>query len=809
MSNLKFAFRQLFKSPTFTAVAVLTLAMGIGATTSLFSVIYGVLISPYPYAKPGEIWVPGLRTAGSDQRMRPYLQTEYLEMAKLPVFSQVMATRPGMMLLGGDFAPESVRVVELTANAFNFLNVRPVFGRTIQPSDIRSTGEAEPVAVLSFGRWHKLFGSDTNILGKTLRLNEQLYTIIGVMPPRFGWWTDDGLWVPMAIDSRVGRGVFPIARLSPGVAAPAAREQLHAMQLGFAKNNPNDFPKEEFTTALTNYLDMTVASGSMKQTLQVLFAAVAFLLLIACANVANLQLARATSRAREMAIRLSIGASRRQLMLQLLTESVLVSLLGGVLGLLLAFWITNLIVALLPGDMVPNESRIQVNSYVMAFCAATSVLTGILFGLAPALHLSRPVIVDSLKDEARASTATLGRRTRSLLVIAEIALAMILLIGAGLAVRSFRSLQTIDLGFRPEKVMNIDVTLPPTKYASWSARNQFAQELLDRARGLPGVEVATMGFGGLPFGAPDLACSIEGQTDTQHRRIGLQAVGADYLATLRIPIRRGHMLTEDDVKQSSQFAVINETAAKLWTGGQDPIGRRLRLDDLEQPPPNLFTPTNFSPWFTIVGIIADTRNDDLTSRTQPAVLIPFTLLAPPSRTLTIRAHGDPLALVNGLRNQMKRIDPALPVGTPRTYDEILTNAQAHPRFVSVLFSFFGTIGLLLALVGIYSVLSFAVAQRTREIGVRIALGAQRGDVLRLIIRNGAILVGTGIILGLGAGFGAARFLASEVDLFQVTSTDPISYIGVTLLLSAVAALACFVPANRASKVDPMVALRHE
>src|SRR6266536_4479035 len=363
MNDLKFAFRQLLKNPGFTAVAVLTLALGTGATTALFSVIYGVLISPYPYAKPEQIWTPGLRTGDSDQRMRPYLLGEYLEMAKLPVFSEVMATGPEDVLLTGEFAPESIQGIRISGNASRFLAVPPLFGRTIQPSDIRPSGEPEPVTVLSFRRWQRLFGSDTNVLGKTLRLDDQPHTIIGVMPPRFGWWTDDGVWLPLGIDSRDQHGVFPILRLRLGASPSVAQQQWHGLQLELAKANPAGFPKGEFTSRLTNYLDITAASGEMQRSLRLLFGAVAFLLLIACANVANLQLARATSRIREMTIRLSIGAGRGQLVRQLLTESVLLSLAGGLLGLLFAVWITRLMVALMPSFYVPNEARIEINGY--------------------------------------------------------------------------------------------------------------------------------------------------------------------------------------------------------------------------------------------------------------------------------------------------------------------------------------------------------------------------------------------------------------------------------------------------------------
>ena len=810
MNDLKFAFRQLLKNPGFTAVGVLTLALGIGATTALFSVVYGVLISPYPYARPGEIWTPGLRSPNANQRMRPYRLSEYLEMARLPAFSDVMATGPGSVLLTGEFAPESIRGVRVSGNAFQFLGVPPLFGRTIQPSDIRSTGEPELVTVLSFRRWQKLFGNDANILGRTLRLDDQPHTIIGVMPPRFGWWTDDGIWLPMGIDSRDQRGVFPIVRLKSGVSSAVAQQQLHALQLELAKMNPSGFPKDEFTTSLTNYLDITAASGEMQRSLRLLFGAVGFLLLIACANVANLQLARATSRSREMAIRLSIGAGRGQLVRQLLTESVLVALLGGLFGLVFAFWITHLMVALMPSFYVPNEARIEVNDYVLFFCAIVSTLTGILFGLAPALQASRPNLVEALKVEGRGSRVSAAGRTRALLVITEVALALVLLVSAGLTIRSFVALQRVDLGFRPERVMTVGLPLPPKRYATWQQRNHFAQELLARVKHLPGVQAATIGNGGLPFGGPQSTFAIEGQTDAETRQIVLQLVSADYLGTVGVPLRQGRMLTEQEINGSQSVAVINEVASKLWPAGENPVGRRLRLDLLDKPGnAAVLTPTNASPYVTIVGVVGNTRNDDLRNDPQPAVLLPYTLLAPPGRTLAVRTQGDPKSLMNALRTQVREMDREQPISGPTTFEEEVGFRTAQPRFIMALFSLFGTLGLALAMAGIYSVLSYLVSQRTREIGVRMALGARRGDVLGLIFRTGGRLVGMGIVIGILASLGAARLVRSQLDLFQVTTADPAAFSGVIALLSAVALVACYLPASRATKVDPMEALRYE
>ncbi|MCI0539211.1 MAG: ADOP family duplicated permease [Verrucomicrobiales bacterium] len=580
--------------------------------------------------------------------------------------------------------------------------------------------------------------------------------------------------------------------------------------LELAKVNPAGFPRGEFTAPLTNYLDITAASGEMQRSLRLLFGAVGFLLLIACANVANLQLARATSRAREMAIRLAIGAGRGQLVRQLLTESVLVSLVGGLLGLLFAFWITNLMVALMPSFFVPNEARIEVNDRVLLFCVTVSALTGILFGLAPALQLSRPDLVDALKDEGRGSSASAGGRTRALLVVVEVALSVVLLVSAGLTIRSFTALLKVNLGFRPEHVMAVELPLPPKRYVSRDQRNRFARELLDRVKILPGVQAATIGNGGLPFRGPQSAFTIEGQPNPETRRIMLHLVSADYLRTLSIPLQQGRMLTEREIDGSESVAVINDAAAKLWPAGENPIGRRLKLDELARPGwSQLLAPTNASPFVMIVGVIGNTRNDTLRNDPQPAVLVPYTLLAPPQRTLAVRTEGDPKSLMNALKMQVREMDKEQPIVGPTTFEEVLGTRTAQPRFIMALFSLFAGLGLALAIAGIYSVLSYLVSKRTREIGVRMALGARQVDVLYLILGLGGKLVGMGLVIGIVASFGTARLLGSQVQLFQVKTVDPISFLGVLVLLSAVAVAACFIPARRATKVDPMEALRCE
>ncbi len=809
MQDVRFGLRMLAKNPGFSAVAVLTLGLGIGATTAIFSAVYGVLISPYPYARPGEIWAPGVQSAQGRQVMRTYRRDEFEAIAALPEIWEAMGTTPGSVLLTGDFAPEALTAPQITLNTFQFIEVAPVLGRTFGPADVAAGGEPEPVTVISHKLWQHLFGGDRGAIGQKLRLDEQLYTIIGVMPPRFGWWTSDGLWLPLVNKPGDPGRIFPIARLKPGVNPSVARQHLHALQLELAKTDPAGFPKEKFESTLTNYLDMTVASGEMQRTLRALFGAVAFLLFIACANVANLQLARATARTREMAIRLSIGAGRGRLVRQLLTESVLLSVIGGALGLLFASTLTRLMVRLMPGFYVPNEARIEINGYVLFFSIVVSMLTGIAFGLVPALQSSRPNLTEALKDEGRGQSPSHGGRLRASLVVAEVALSVVLLVSAALTVRSFLALQRIDPGFRAEHVITVDFTLPSTRYATLDQRNQFSQELLERAHHLPGVQAAEVGNGGLPFGGPESPYSINGQPGSESQPIIVNLVAEDYLKTLGVRLLRGRMLDQDDIMRPDRFAVINEAAAKLWPAGEDPIGRQLRLDIMKGSSGSVLFPSNSSPDFTVIGVCADTRNDGLTSKPRPGVLVPYTLVGPPDRTLAIRTDASPTAMMNAIREQVRSMDPQLPLRNLRTFEDAMRDQTVQPRFTMALFSLFAAFGLALATAGIYSVLSYLVSQRTREIGVRMALGAQRSDVLGLILKDGGRLALLGILIGTLGSLAAARLLASQIELFGVAATDLVSFLGVVLLLGLVCAVACWLPARRATKVDPMTALRYE
>jgi putative ABC transport system permease protein len=808
MQDLKYALRSFRRSPGFVAVAMLSLALGIGATTSLFSAVYGVLIAPYPYAKPGEIWAPAVTNANDPpDGWHVYTRREMLEIQKLPVFSAVMATEPELRLLTGNLSPENETTVQVTGGSFNFLGVQPLLGRTIQPYDIGPGGDPAPVAVASYGFWQRMFGGQPNILGAKIVLDDVPHTIIGVMPPRFGWYTQDGVWVPLSMDLKDGRGLNVIMRLASGVTPAAASGVLQELNLRLAEQTPAHFPKGSFRSSLINYLDITVASGEMTTSLHMLLAAVGFLLLIACANVANLQLARTASRMREIAMRLSIGATRGRIVRQLLTESVLLSMLGGLAGVLFAIGLTKAVVALIPEFYVPGEARIAMNGWVLAFSFALTVCTGVLFGLVPALQCSRPNLTAVLSEGARGSgSSRSGGRMRGALVMAEVALSVILLAGASLAVRSFADLLRVKPGFQPERTMLVNVPLPPKHYKTIEQRNAFGEDLLHRVAALPGVQSAAIGNAGLTFGGPTSAYSLEGSPMDPRKRLKVVLMSADYARTLGIPLKVGRTPDEAEIARGAHLALINETAAKLWPAGTDPLGRVVSLDVLAGAGKALL-PAKPQTAVTVIGILGDTRNAGLRERTEPAIFVPFTLVAPATRTLAVRTAGEPTALLSGIRAAAGQIDRQVPIDRPLTLDELLGQQTAQPRFTMALLGCFAGLGLALAAAGIYSVISCDVTRKIHEIGVRVALGATRENIAAMVLGRSAKMVGIGLAAGLAGSLAAERIMRSEV--FGSATLDWISIGAVVLVLSGVALLASWWPARRAARMHPVEALRYE
>jgi len=809
--DVHFALRTFRRNSGFTLVALLSLMLGIGASIALFSVIYGVLIAPYPYQKPNQIWAPAV--LGPNDAVHGwhwYSQREMVEIEKLPAFSDVMATSVKTVMMTGGTNPENFYGVFLTGGAFNFLGVKPLLGRTIQPFDIGPGGEPAPVVVLTYGFWQRFFSGDPHAIGRTVMLDDLPRTIIGVMPPRFGWWTNEAFWLPLRTDLKSPDGVAVIMRLAPGVTQHAAEQQLNQLNLHFAAERPQDYPKGQLRTLLLNYMDITAASGDMSASLHLLLAAVGLLLLIACVNVANLQLARTTGRSREIAMRLAIGAGRNRLVRQLLTESVLLSVAGGILGVLFAFGATRLIVALIPPDYVPNEARISINGYVLLFSLGVSMLTGILFGLAPALRSSRPDLVETLKDGGGGATGSLrGRTLRSGLVVAEISLSVVLLAGASLAVRGFVQILHTDPGFQPERVMRLDVTLAPKLYPTWQQRNLLDRNLLAGIINLPGVESAELGNMGLPWSGWRSSFTIDGQPRLEGRKVAIALISSRYPQTLGIPLRRGREFTEAEIESGMRVALINQSLARLWPAGEDPVGRTMQIDDLTQPAtdPQVLAAPGLTSGITVVGIIGDTKNDGMANPALPAVYLPYTLYAPPQRELAVRTAADPLAMVNAVRMKIRDLDKDLAVGKPDKLDERLGEETQQPRFNMALFGGFALLGLALAAIGIYSVISYNVTQRVQEIGVRMALGARRSQILKLILLMVAKLASIGLAIGLCGSFLIERLVQFQV--FSKTSFGVVPLAAIMLLLAAVALLAAWLPALRAGNLDPVTALRHE
>lgn len=800
--DLRYAVRTLAKARGFTAVAALTLALGIGSTTAIFSVIYGVLLDPYPYAKSAEIWAPELRDPktgrGAGLRM-----TDYLEMCRLPATASAMATAYTTATLSGGINPELIQAPRVTGSAFEFLGVPPLLGRGLTPADIQPDGKPQPVTVISFRLWQRLFNGDPTVLGRTLVLNDEPHVIVGVMPPRFGWYTNSGLWLPLPTTD-LQMGVRTIVRFKPGVTKEVASAQLLDLLKAQARLAPGRFPGEGFNAWFNNYLHVTVASGQMQQSLLLLLGAVGFLLLIACTNVANLQLARGAGRSQEIAVRLALGASRARVGRQLLTESVLLAVTGGLIGVGIAHALVHVAVQLMPVNFVPNEARIALNGWVLLGSSLLAVLTGIVSGLFPAWQCTRPDLNKALKEGSQGADRYAGNRTRSALVVVQVALSLVLLVGASLMTMSFVRAVGIGESFHADRLLLLRVPLAEKRYTTYEQRLVFARDFTDRMRALPGVTLAGIG---VPPGVESRSgVEIPGQPKPAEG-LYLNFIGAEYPGLYGLALKSGRLFTAQDIERRERVALISESAAKLWADGESPLGRTINVDGLVGGGAANLPAPGAVKQVTIVGVIADFPTFGPLKPPPQTIFVPHTLRAAASRAFVLRTAVEPATLLNTVRGELRAMDQEQPMLNPVTFEELIEEDAAAPRFNMALFAVLAGMALALAAAGIYSVLAFAVAQRSREIGIRMALGAQRGDVQRLFLGRGAVLIGLGMLAGLALSVGLGRLVYHQIS--DVGSLDPISVLLATALLGGLAFLACLLPARRATKVDPLIALRSE
>jgi predicted permease len=801
--DVRYGVRMLLKNPGFTAIAVLALALGIGANSAIFSVVNTLLLRPLPYRNPGQlvvIWENATHLGFPKNTPSPANFLDWQKQATLLEGMAAFAERS--FNLTGVGEPERLDGRRVSANLFDLLGVKPVLGRNFVPEEDKP---GTKVALLNETLWRRRFGSDPGVIGRSLSLNGEPYTVVGVLPssvrlPAFGNWRDQ-VWVPLAFpaEEAAQRGnhfLEVIGRMKHGVTVSQARAEMETIAARLAQQYPEENTR---IGSVVNPLHEEIV-GNMKPALLILLGAVAFVLLIACANVANLLLARAAARHKEIALRLALGADRARLTKQLLVESVMLSILGAVVGLVFAYAGLRVLTRFIPPD-VAHAEMISIDGRVMGFTLIVAVVTGLIFGLAPASQAAHSNINDTLKEGGRDSGAgPRGKRLRSVLVIAEVAVSFILLIGAGLLINSFMHLRNLDPGFRADHLLALNVDLSETKYPDNPRRVAFFDEVVRRVQALPGVRSVAVA-GNLPFtyNGDSMPIGVEGVPDPppdQHPDVIFRAVGPGYFSTMGIPLVRGRDFNDQDSLDANLTVVVSEKTAKYYWPNADPVGKRIKNG----------TTTSESPWRTVVGVVKDVRQNDFVA--EPKMQMYFTyrqLRSLMPNALIVRTALDPLSLATPVRNAIWAVDKDQTVANIDSMEHIVAGAVARQRFSMLLIAIFAAVALVLAAVGIYGVMSYSVAQQTREIGIRMALGAQRSDVLKMTVKQGLRLVGFGLGIGLVAAFILTRVMATL--LFGISATDPLTFISISLVLLAVAILASYIPALRATRVDPMIALR--
>ena len=803
--DVGYGVRTLSRTRGFTITAMLTLALGISAVTVIYSVLRNVVLDPFPYSRSDRLVNVVLRDSSDRQVRGPYFPAEeflfYQQQAT--AFEDVVGTGRDSMLWQGGNGPERLDVVWMTPNGFDFLGVKPMLGRVFDASD--AAPDAPRVAVMCHRIWLRSFAGDAGVLGRTLVLDGTAWTIIGVMPPRFEWNIAD-LWVPAemnpADDPQTPRGTRAFqAHLRPGVSAKEAETQLNVIGARRARDYPNQYPPQ-YRSQVIKVIDWVVRD--FRAVLYTLFGAVSLLLVIACCNVANMLLARATIRERELAIRAAIGASRSRIVRQLLVESALLAAGGLIAGALMAYGGIHALAQLLPpGQGVSWETEIRLDRPVLLFAVIVAAASTFGFGLFPALQSVRRDIAAGTNVAGRTTAGRRQTRMRSGLVVAQVALSIVLLLGAGLLMRTFVKLVGVDLGFDPKHVLVAGLAFPPRQNMTADEQRQIYRQIVDRAAAVPGVRSVAVSNGFPPFGAMTSALEIPGIALPPTSETNVRFCSEGLLETLGIPILKGRGFSALDVEQAHRVAVINETFARRYFGSEDPLGRVVRVSRLA----TLSRPIE-DPTFQVVGIMRAVVNQGPREQPVPEVLLPFSVRLPSGYGLIVRTADDPMRAVIPLRREIQVVDPQVALGNPLTLERLIQmNFYARASFSLLVLGIFAVTGAVLVALGIYGVLAYTVSQQTREIAIRLALGGESGHVIRMIVRFGLRLVAAGLVIGLAISLATNRLLTTQ--LWNTSPNDPVTFGVVVLLIATIGTLACWVPARRAVRVQPMIALRHE
>jgi len=808
LQDLRYAFRQLIKLPGFTLTAVVSLALGIGATTAVFSVVYAILMDPYPYAAPDRMVHMRLMMPDGNLRYFGVTGTQWQELRKSPVVEDTFLEDDWNLTVTGSDVPEDVQAVYFSSNGFDFLGVPALLGRSLEPSDATDGQDPSPVAVLGYKFWRRHFHGDPAVVGKTMQLVRKNYTIVGVAAPRFTWGDGD-VYLPLKITQDQTRSYYAGVRLKPGITHAQADAALQPLISSFAAETPTHFPHNAQRIHVVG-----LNEDFLKQlggTLYLLFGAVALLLLIGCGNVSILLLARATGRQHEFALRAAIGASRVRIVRQLLTEALLLSLTGAAVGLVLAYKSLAVIVANLPEYSFPHEASIQINLPVLAFCVFAAVGTGVLFGLWPALQLSRPEVSQVMQSNTRKTTTDVkGRKVHSALIGAQIALTLLMLAGAGAAIEGFVHVAHRPLGYDPHNVMSVGIPVHDGTYKTWAERAAYFEKLYSAVGTVPGATMTAISSNATPpSNGFQTKFEIVGKPSSEDQSLRVNLVSATYFPILRIPLLQGRVWDDAESHRGAALAVVNQALARRYFPHGDALGHTIRLPELKEQPPFLLLAPGYPNGLLIVGVVADKLDDGLVKPVLPEAFVPYTFAMSMYTQILVRSEVPPLTLLHAVQLKVNSIDHDQQTNrdVPDLEHWITREPEwARGQLVSWLFGGFAGLALALAAVGLYSVVSYTVVQRTNEFGIRIALGAQRGHVLKIVFRSMLFSVVSGIVTGLILALALNRVLA---NWDAESSRDPLLLLAATVVLAGTAVLACMLPARRAAGLDPVKAIRYE